>query len=204
MHRIVAIGGEPATGKTTLMRKLLEDLKLSMEVKQSGLLRYHEGVVEGQVVYVLGIYSDPDKIFAGGDLLSMAVQPAAKDFLGFLEGDSVIIFEGDRLFNQSFLEFCDDLGELCVILLKVPGDVVTARRMIRSPDQDEKFCASRRTKVSGVFANPALQKRCKWIENETIEQQNRLGEILVKLASKPLNPEWKAPKWSSEPVGLFE
>ena len=73
--KCVAIGGEPATGKTTLVKEILKDQQ--MQDYKFGLLRGH--LLESLNLLVLGIYNNDT--FCGTDKLSMAVN---SHFLKFL------------------------------------------------------------------------------------------------------------------------
>ena len=97
--KLVGVIGEPATGKTALMRTVLSKLPNRYTKFKYGLLRgrsYADGL------YVLGIYNEGEP-FAGTDRLSMAVQPYAIKFLKAIEPDATIVFEGDRLTREGFL-----------------------------------------------------------------------------------------------------
>jgi len=97
--KCVAIGGVPATGKTTLMTNIINLLQPTKQFK-FGLLR---GYIK-ENVSILGVYKIGD-VFGGTDKLSMAVQ---KDYETYI--DKVImdcIFEGDRLFTKkNLLNLC--------------------------------------------------------------------------------------------------
>ena len=105
MVKVIAMGGEPATGKTTLMFKLISMADDWQIVKPQKLLdaMYSEKLN----LYILGKYETGDNVFQGTDRLSMAVQPDAVAFFESLENSNVI-FEGDRLFNGKMLDrLCD-------------------------------------------------------------------------------------------------
>ena len=71
MRKIVAVGGQPGTGKTTLFRKYMES-KSWKTVEPAKLVSamYNEELD----LYILGKYQEGET-FAGTDRLSMAVQP---------------------------------------------------------------------------------------------------------------------------------
>jgi tRNA A37 threonylcarbamoyladenosine biosynthesis protein TsaE len=53
--KVIAIMGEPGSGKTTLMRKIMEDVGISKEINTSfKLVPYHQK----DNVYLLGKYED--------------------------------------------------------------------------------------------------------------------------------------------------
>ena len=91
LHKCVAIGGVPATGKTTLMKKILT--KFTYQNFKFGLLRGH--FIKEKNLVIMGIYNND--IFCGTDKLSMAVN---KDFIKYVKlNKRNILFEGDRLFS---------------------------------------------------------------------------------------------------------
>jgi molybdopterin-guanine dinucleotide biosynthesis protein len=92
--QVIAIGGEPGSGKTTLMKRLVEHFKVQPHYTEVKLVPY----LQNGNIYVLGKYED-DQVFAGTDRMSMAVQPEAIKFLATLPADSVVLYEGDRLFT---------------------------------------------------------------------------------------------------------
>jgi hypothetical protein len=76
--KVIAIGGEPATGKTYLVRALIPALGPSHDFKY--------GLIQGTFhpctgTYIVGKYKEGD-VFAGTDKLSMSAQ---KDWPAFLE-----------------------------------------------------------------------------------------------------------------------
>ena len=99
-RKIVAVGGSPGTGKTTLFRKFMEDKKL-VETAPAKLVVASYNTDKD--LYILGKYEEGET-FAGTDRLSMAVQPPLQEWIA--SNNCNILFEGDRVFNQSFLEFC--------------------------------------------------------------------------------------------------
>ena len=120
MRKLMAVGGQPGTGKTTLFRKFMESYQWETVEPKKMLPALYCKELD---LYVLGKYEDGET-FAGTDRLSMAVQPVAQSFVA--ETTSNILFEGDRIFNQSFLEFAMGLEatDLQVVYLKVPNDLV--------------------------------------------------------------------------------
>lgn len=144
---VIGIGGEPASGKTTLMRKVMAGLSPKWIQRKRGLL-----TVESSGRYlVLGDYSQGG--FAGTDRLSMAVQPVALDFLRQIVGKPVVVlFEGDRLFNGSFLAACERLAEGCTrwYALDVSAAEVERRHAERADTQGETFLKGRRSKIAKI------------------------------------------------------
>lgn len=149
MRKILAIGGVPGTGKTTLMRALMQSLGEWERVKPVKLVDCEYN--KSHDLYVFGKY-DEGEVFAGTDKLSMAVQPEALQFIKNNQ-DLNVIFEGDRLFNGSFLRDLMDLPDtdLKVVLLTCPNKELTERYKARGSEQPEKFLQGRKTKYDNLL-----------------------------------------------------
>jgi broad-specificity NMP kinase len=169
--KIVAIGGEPGSGKTTLMKELLSNytfIPLYDKVKLVPYLRCEN-------IYVLGKYEETGYA-QGTDRMSMAVQPEAIKFLESLPKESVVLFEGDRLFNQSFLEHCNNNYDLNIIYLKTTKETRKERYKERGSNQNETWLAGRDTKVQGILTNFELMPCITKLANEVeLDKQNNLN-----------------------------
>ena len=147
--KIVSIGGVPASGKTTLVKRLREMLgkpKLFKFRKLRG--EYYKE----DSIYLLGVYDD--KLFSGTDRLSMAVQPDVIKFLTYIKEnsyDSIIVFEGDRLFNKSFIESIRDIADSKIYLLQVDEEELEKRHIKRNDTQSEKWLKGRITKIQNII-----------------------------------------------------
>jgi hypothetical protein len=185
MVKVIAMGGEPATGKTTLMFKLISMADDWQTVKPEKLL---DAMYSKKLnLYILGKYVNDGNVFQGTDRLSMAVQPDAEKFFSNLAYESSaddhtvnVIFEGDRLFNGKLL---DKLSEwfpesFKVLVLTASHDVKEQRHLDRKDDQDDKFKNSRKTKIENICSSLFLRD---YIEvssnNDAEEQKNNLNKI---------------------------
>jgi hypothetical protein len=171
LHRkVLAIDGLPATGKSTLMKAFLKQSGTWETVKPAKGLKalYNKGFD----CYILGEYVDGEK-FPGTDRLDMAIQPIALNFLS--ETKSHVIFEGDRLFNFSFLEALDHLGASLQILEIVSSEeVLKARHKKRKDNQDDKFLKAKETKIRNICGSPTFFSRVKTMENNTDHDQAQI------------------------------
>jgi broad-specificity NMP kinase len=177
MRKIIAIGGEPGTGKTTLVRKFMEPLTWeAVEPVKLVSAMY----CKDKDLYVLGKYEEGET-FAGTDRLSMAVQPAVKEFVE--STTSNILFEGDRVFNQSFLEFLSEQPntELDIIFLVAEPDTLRARYADRGSDQSEVFLKGRKTKYENLLTNFTLMPYTMKFLNENEHDQNVVFKFISKL-----------------------
>lgn len=175
-RKIIAVGGSPGTGKTTLFRKYMED-KQWIETAPAKLVAASYNT--DRDLYILGKY-DPTETFAGTDRLSMAVQPPLQEWIA--THNCNILFEGDRVFNQSFLEFCMGLPntELQVVFLSAPKSLLEQRYKDRGSDQSEQFLRGRETKYSNLQSNFELMPYITEFANTNLEEQGKVLAYLEK------------------------
>ena len=173
-RKIIAVGGQPGTGKTTLFRKFMED-KEWIKGEPAKLVSAMYNTQKD--LYILGKYEDGET-FAGTDRLSMAVQPNLQEWIS--SHNCNILFEGDRVFNQSFLEFCMGLPntDLQVVYLKAPKEILEQRYKDRGSDQSETFLKGRETKYSNLLSNFDLMPYITEFANTNLEEQ---GKVLAHL-----------------------
>jgi broad-specificity NMP kinase len=175
-RKIIAVGGSPGTGKTTLFRKYMEGK--NWIVGEPAKLVSASYNVERDL-YILGKYEEGET-FAGTDRLSMAVQPPLQEWIA--SNNCNILFEGDRVFNQSFLEFCMGLPntDLHVVYLKAPKDLLEQRYKDRGSDQSEQFLRGRETKYSNLLSNFELMPYITEFNNTNLEEQAEVLAFLDK------------------------
>lgn len=144
MPNLIAIGGQPAVGKTTLVKKFFTEYKTWKSFKYKKLYGHYN---EELNLIILGKYSKSE-MFSGTDKLSMAVQPDFDEFLDLKDLDYNVLFEGDRLFNLKSLKRAKELKDLHVFIVE---SVHTKTRHIdRNDSQTEKFIKGRVTKVNNI------------------------------------------------------
>jgi len=144
MKKIIALGGEPATGKTTLMWRIIDSATDWQKIEPKKTLSAIRS--ESLDLTILGKYDRSEK-FAGTDRLSMSVQPAATEFIKEATGN--ILFEGDRLFNRKFIDAiisCD--CSFSLIYIEASRDELHNRHVDRKEPQPETFLKSRQPKYS--------------------------------------------------------
>ena len=173
-RKIIAVGGQPGTGKTTLFRKYMEG-KTWVETNPAKLVVANYNTERD--LYILGKYEEGE-IFAGTDRLSMAVQPPLQEWIA--SHNCNILFEGDRVFNQSFLEFCMGLPntDLLVVYLKAPKETLEQRYKDRGSDQSEQFLRGRETKYSNLLSNFDLMSYIIEFPNTNLEEQAKVLAFL--------------------------
>lgn len=152
MIDLIGWGGAPASGKTRLMRALLE---------RRGLTRprpFEFSLVKGQAypeqkVLVWGLYP-PGETFGGTDRLSMAVMPIAQMALAQLASHPAwegwrLLLEGDRLFSEKFLTSALNLlGKRAhFFILTASAGARSQRAGQRGSSQNAQWVRGRVTKV---------------------------------------------------------
>jgi len=187
MVKVIAMGGEPATGKTTLMFRLISMADDWQTVKPEKLL---DAVYSKKLnLYILGKYVDDGNVFQGTDRLSMAVQPDATAFFSNLayesnaDGHSVnVIFEGDRLFNGKMLDRLSELfpNDFKILILTVKDSTLDQRHIDRKDDQDDKFKNSRKTKISNIMGSLTLMDYIETMVNENLDDQSKIIDHIRK------------------------
>ena len=173
-RKIIAVGGQPGTGKTTLFRQYMEGKDWIVGEPAKLVSASYNG---DRDLYILGKY-DEGETFAGTDRLSMAVQPPLQEWVA--SHNCNILFEGDRVFNQSFLEFCMGLPntDLQVVYLKAPKTLLEQRYKDRGSDQSEQFLRGRETKYSNLLSNFELMPYITEFSNTNLEEQEKVLTFL--------------------------
>ena len=174
VRKLIAVGGSPGTGKTTLFRKYMEG-KTFQPIEPAKLVTAMYN--QERDLYILGKYEEGE-VFAGTDRLSMAVQPPMQEWIA--SHNCNVLFEGDRIFNQSFLEFAMGLPdtELHIVFLSAPKDVLTQRYQDRGSDQSEQFLRGRETKYSNLLSNFDLMPYITEFANTNLEEQAKVLTFL--------------------------
>lgn len=172
--RIIAIGGEPGSGKTTLMNRIISNYNFEPKYDSFKLVPYMQ---KGNI-YLLGKYEEGE-VFSGTDRMSMAVQPEAIKFLASLPKDSILLFEGDRLFTASFLEHCVENYETIIVYLATDKSVRQERYKERGSEQNETWLQGRETKINNILTNFVLMFNTEKFNNNTLEEQTEVYNRII-------------------------
>lgn len=165
----------PCTGKTTLVRKILNSVDDPKFFKY-GQLR---GYISDNLA-ILGVYT-PNEVFSGTDKLSLSVQKSYENFLKITDYD--VLFEGDRLFTAKNLEDIQKNYDYQFYVLELPDDLLEERRIGRNNTQSDKFLKGRATKINNIKSNEALKENIKLVEmigeKELNETMNNIKDFLI-------------------------
>lgn len=175
--KCVAIGGIPATGKTTLMKNIIDILKPKKKFKY-GLLR---GYVKENIA-ILGVY-EPYDVFGGTDKLSMAVQ---KDYEIFVNKIMFYpLFEGDRLFTKNNLINICKKYDTKIIILENDEKTLESRHKERNDNQTNKFIKGRITKINNILNEEKLKPYITKHKLNNHKDSKQLAENILKYLSYP-------------------
>jgi len=175
MRKIIAIGGEPATGKSTVVKKLIAQIPPWGKFEETEEVKLVPTLYTDEFkLHILGKYPEGE-MFGGTDRYSMAVQPQAVKFIANTSSCNVL-FEGDRLFNQSFLEYLADLNDvdLQIVIIEADKDTVEQRHLDRADTQNEIFLKGRKTKYENLRSNMMLMPYIKVFKNNNLDDMEKL------------------------------
>lgn len=144
--KLLAIVGEPATGKSTLVKMVMEKLGKSVAFEHGPF----KGTRHPQTMtIVLGLYEG--HAFPGTDRLSMGISEQHTAWLiahlKFHYPAYYVLFEGDRLATVGFLSKWADRK---VFRLSAPLDLLAERHKARGDNQTPRFLKSRATKLNNL------------------------------------------------------
>jgi len=175
VKNIIAVGGEPATGKTTLMWRIIDSVTDWQKIEPKKTLSAIRS--ESLNLTILGKY-DRSEQFAGTDRLSMSVQPAATEFIKEATGN--ILFEGDRLFNRKFIDAIISCNcSFSLIYIEASRDELHNRHVDRKDTQTETFLKSRQTKYSNIVRSLDLMDIIHTFKNDNMDQQTIIYNFIM-------------------------
>jgi len=132
--KIVGLCGEPASGKSTIMRAFISNLKDTGAVKKEGLVAYTE-FAEDKVI-VAGIYDDA--VFSGTDRTAKSCGPKYREWLDAKNADPeydswTFYWEGERFSNSKFFDFFyDRCSHVTTYFLEADPELLDERNASRS------------------------------------------------------------------------
>ena len=153
--KCLAIGGEPATGKTTLMKSVFAEFDQPQTLRFGLVTGHYEEKNNLALMGTYGSWQAAPNAFEGTDRLSMAVN---SDFLEYMRlGKRNILFEGDRLFSLNNLRDIKDKYHLRTIVLEQDDETLHQRHIDRGDTQSDKFLKGRKTKIANILAAHDLE-----------------------------------------------
>ena len=137
----IGLIGEPAVGKTTVMRGVIEGLDLRPH--KLGKAKWME--CDSEKIILMGNYNG--HIFDGTDRLSMACYTDLENAVGYFshyKKDYRMLWEGDRMTRDRWLD-CLVGWELKLYHLWGEASEVAERRQNRGTGQNESWVAGRKS-----------------------------------------------------------
>lgn len=143
--------GVPGTGKTTLMRQILAELRIKEqdEFVKEGYVTYHK--FSSQKVIVLGRYDEG--VFAGTDTWAKTAGPKFRQWLldnAETYGDWQIYGEGERLTNNPSMDAMFATGRMNLVRLVVDEEELERRRKARNNTQNESWMRGMYTRINNL------------------------------------------------------
>lgn len=132
--KIIGLIGEPAAGKSTIMRAFTTTLKGEGTVKKEGLVVYTE--YPEDKVFVAGIYDEA--VFSGTDRTAKSCGPKYREWLSNKKSDPYyedwsFFWEGERFSNSKFFDFFfNECSEVSVYYLEADEQTLSERNAARS------------------------------------------------------------------------
>lgn len=191
MIQVIGIGGEPASGKTTLMRALKKDgIQGNFARAEGGVNRSirYELSKELPFVIILGHYSGERN--DGTDRMDMAIQPHVTGWLKEInESEShkgwTVLFEGDRLFNEKFITTVRAFCPVTLYILRAGIQTIMDRHFERNDKQTDKFIQGRRKKYLNIALRYEARIRRHETEADTETIAKEIREECAKILPKP-------------------
>jgi hypothetical protein len=132
--QIIGLIGEPAAGKSTVMRNFLQTLSGEGTVVKEGLVAYTR--FDESKVIVAGIYDDA--VFSGTDRTAKSCGPKYREWLASKIDDPKyadwkFYWEGERFSNSKFFDFFRNYGgRVVTYYLEADPEVLNERNAGRS------------------------------------------------------------------------
>jgi len=168
------IGGVPCSGKSTLMRRLIERLDEPKLIEPMKLFKCQE---HGDIL-VVGQYPEGET-FGGTDKLSHGSIPQFREFIEWANiAYRHVLIEGDRYFRGIDIEWLMENHEAKVYVLTVDITEEHNRHAERGDTQSEVWLKGRRTQISNILTNMNLLGQLDIHANNSIESSMRIEDSI--------------------------
>jgi hypothetical protein len=176
---ILAIGGPPASGKTTLMKKIFALTDDWSERTQP--IKLLDGYYSKKLnTWIFGVYEKSVGIFQGTDKLSKAVPPQLVKFIRANADSPVnILFEGANVVTSKTLgEIIDCDVNFALLRLMVSKTHKESRHKTRGDTQQDQFLKSKETQIENVATDPKIFDFVVEVRNENDAEQATILEMV--------------------------
>ena len=176
---ILAIGGPPASGKTTLMKKIFALTDDWSERTQP--IKLLDGYYSKKLnTWIFGVYEKSVGIFQGTDKLSKAVPPQLVKFIRDNADSPVnILFEGANVVTSKTLgEIIDCDVNFALLRLMVSKTHKESRHKTRGDTQQDQFLKSKETQIENVATDPKIFDFVVEVRNENDAEQATILEMV--------------------------
>lgn len=183
---VIMMGGVPASGKTSIVRRVIHGLGPPEYVEPFTLFpcQRHEDVL------VVGRYPEGEP-FGGTDRLSYgAINKFADFILQEYPKHRHIVIEGDRFFRVKDIEWLVSGFDTRVFVLQVSPEELKRRHIYRKDSQTEKWLKGRNTQIQNILTNLVLMGHLQVRTNETDQDtQDLVREINGLLFDVPVKSQ---------------
>lgn len=173
--KAVAIGGVPASGKSTLLKTI---------IKQCGLKKHWKYKLLNGTMFnntcIIGKYPE-NETFGGTDRLSMASPKDMYEFIDLKKAN--ILFEGDRLFTKDILHKLIKTYETRIIVIRNDDEVLAQRHIQRGDNQKESFLKGRKTKINNILFDPIIKDKAEIYELNSMHDTENLAKDIYQYIS---------------------
>ena len=158
--KIIGICGEPASGKSTIVRNFIATLSPPAQIVKEGLIVYT--IYPEDKVIVAGKYEE-GTVFSGTDVLSKGAGPTYRNWLASKNADSkydnyVFVWEGERFSNSKFFHFFyNECPGVTVYYLQCDEETLNERNANRS-NQNDSWRKGMKTRMNNLCREWPVEK----------------------------------------------
>jgi hypothetical protein len=176
---VLAIGGPPASGKTTLMKQIF-DMADDWSEKTQPVKLLDGYYSETLNTWILGVYEESVGTFQGTDKLSKQVPPQLVKFIRNNAAKPVnILFEGANVVTAKTLgEIVDCNVNFALLRLMVASSLKQDRHKIRGDNQNDQFKKAKETQIENIATNPKLFDSVVEVRNENTHDQATILKMI--------------------------